>query len=66
MVVSKGMDWKTVGDDRMKHGHYAEAARLIAYQLQSMRHFDLLLVCLSLAYGGYREQWQGRPYPMDN
>lgn len=50
----------------MTHGHYAEAARVIAYHLRRQRHFDLLLICLSLAYGGYREQWQGRPYPMDS
>ena len=65
MVVCKGMDCKTVGEDRMNDGHYAAADRLIAYQLRRMRHFDLLLVCLSTAYGGYREQWQGRSYPMD-
>lgn len=50
----------------MKHGHYAEAARVIAYHLRRQRHFDLLQAYLNLAYGGYREQWQGRPYPMDN
>lgn len=50
----------------MKHGHYAEAARVIAYHLRQRRHFGLLLTCFTLAYGGYREQWQGRPYPMDN
>ncbi len=60
------MIWKTVGDDRIDPKHYAVAAKMIADQLRSMRQLDLLLVCLSLAYGGYREQWRGRPYPMDN
>lgn len=60
MVDKEGVEWKTVGDDRMKPGHYAEATRVM---LRRIRHFDLLVVCLRLAYGSHL---QGRPYPMDN
>lgn len=34
--------------------------------LEHLRRQGLLNLCLAQAYGGWRELWRGRPYPMDN
>lgn len=42
------------------------ADRIIAYHKRHVEQIGLLLTFLRYAYGGNRERWRGRPYPMDN
>jgi hypothetical protein len=43
-----------------------ELLKSIRDRLDQLKRIGLLCEMLRYAYGGYREEYRGRPFPMDN